>query len=53
MLPYFQGKRVLDLGCGFGWHCVYAIEQGAASALGIDISEKMLEEAGKEILPLG
>lgn len=21
MLPDFHGKRVLDLGCGFGWHC--------------------------------
>lgn len=48
MLPDFKGKRVLDLGCGFGWHCRYAVEQGATSALGIDISEKMLEEAGKK-----
>ena len=40
MLPDFKGKRVLDLGCGFGWHCQYAIEQGAAYALGIDISKK-------------
>jgi ubiquinone/menaquinone biosynthesis C-methylase UbiE len=47
MLPDFNGKRVLDLGCGFGWHCVYAVEQGAVSALGIDLSEKMLEEARK------
>lgn len=47
MLPDFRGKRVLDLGCGFGWHCQYAIENGATSALGIDISEKMLEEARK------
>lgn len=23
MLPSFEGKRVLDLGCGFGWHCAY------------------------------
>ena len=22
MLPDFKGKRVLDLGCGFGWHCL-------------------------------
>lgn len=47
MLPGFKGKRVLDLGCGFGWHCQYAIENGAVSALGIDLSEKMLEEARK------
>lgn len=45
MLPDFRGKRILDLGCGFGWHCEYAIENGAASAVGIDISEKMLAEA--------
>lgn len=45
MMPDFQGKRVLDLGCGFGWHCEYAVEQGAASVTGIDLSEKMLEEA--------
>ena len=45
MLPDFKGKRVLDLGCGFGWHCQYAIEHGAEHALGIDISEKMLEGA--------
>lgn len=47
MLPDFQGKRVLDLGCGFGWHCLYAVEHGAISVVGIDISEKMLEEARK------
>ena len=45
MLPDFKDKRVLDLGCGFGWHCEYAIDQGAKSAVGIDISRKMLEQA--------
>jgi SAM-dependent methyltransferase len=45
MLPDFQDKRALDLGCGFGWHCRYAIENGAKSVIGIDISEKMLSEA--------
>ena len=48
MLPDFRAKRVLDLGCGFGWHCQYAMEQGAASALGLDISAKMLEEARRK-----
>lgn len=47
MFPDFKGKRVLDLGCGFGWHCRYAVEQGADYALGIDISEKMIAEAVK------
>ena len=45
MMPDFKGKRVLDLGCGYGWHCAYAVQQGAASVLGIDISQKMLEVA--------
>ena len=45
MLPPLKGKRLLDLGCGFGWHCRYAMEQGAASALGVDISQKMLAVA--------
>ncbi len=48
MLPGFQGKTMLDLGCGYGWHCRYAIEQGAVSVTGIDISGKMLQKA-KEI----
>ena len=25
LLPDFSGKRVLDLGCGYGWHCRYAV----------------------------
>ena len=41
MLPSFEGKRVLDIGCGFGWHCRYASEQKASSIVGIDISEKI------------
>ena len=45
MLPSFEGKRVLDLGCGFGWHCRYAADHGAAAVIGVDLSEKMLEKA--------
>ncbi len=44
-LPELSGKTVLDLGCGYGWHCQYAIEQGAKSVVGIDLSEKMLSKA--------
>lgn len=46
ILPDFEHKRVLDLGCGYGWHCLYAANQGANSVLGVDISEKMLAVAG-------
>lgn len=45
LFPELKGKRLLDLGCGFGWHCRYAIEQGAVSALGIDLSRNMIEGA--------
>lgn len=45
LLPDFSGKRVLDLGCGFGWHCRYAAEHGAQSVIGVDMSEKMLDRA--------
>lgn len=47
MFPSLKGKKVLDLGCGYGWHCRYAVEQGAESVLGIDLSEKMIAEAEK------
>lgn len=42
-----EGKCVLDLGCGYGWHCKFAAEQGAAQVLGIDLSQKMIAEAKK------
>ncbi|KRE48896.1 class I SAM-dependent methyltransferase [Paenibacillus sp. Soil724D2] len=45
MLPELRDKRVLDLGCGFGWHCQYAREQQARSVIGVDLSEKMLAYA--------
>ena len=47
LFPPLAGKRVLDLGCGYGWHCKYAVEQGAAQVLGIDLSRRMLAEAEK------
>ena len=45
MMPELRNKDVLDLGCGFGWHCRYAREQQASSVIGVDISEKMLQKA--------
>lgn len=44
-LPSFEGAAVLDLGCGYGWHCRYAAQQGAKYVVGVDISQKMLERA--------
>ena len=48
MLPEnLTGMRVLDLGCGYGWHCRYLMEQGAKRVLGIDLSHRMLERAAE------
>lgn len=47
LFPPLQGKTVLDLGCGYGWHCAFAAQQGAVRILGIDLSGKMIEEAKK------
>jgi ubiquinone/menaquinone biosynthesis C-methylase UbiE len=45
LLPDLRGLTVLDLGCGFGWFCRWARQQGAAHVLGIDVSERMLARA--------
>ncbi|MBM6839633.1 class I SAM-dependent methyltransferase, partial [Clostridium saudiense] len=45
MFPDLEDKKVLDLGCGFGWHCKYAIENNAREVVGVDSSEKMLAKA--------
>jgi SAM-dependent methyltransferase len=45
LLPHLPGCSVVDLGCGFGWFCRWAREQGAAQVLGLDVSENMLERA--------
>ena len=45
LLPDFKEKRILDLGCGYGWHCKYAADHGAAAVLGTDISQKMIQTA--------
>ena len=34
MLPALSGKRVADLGCGFGWASRWMRAQGAISVLG-------------------
>lgn len=45
MLPDLTGRRVIDLGCGFGWASRWMREQGAASVLGLDLSQNMIARA--------
>ena len=45
LLPTLKEKTVLDLGCGYGEHCVHYIEEGAKRVVGVDISRKMLAVA--------
>ncbi len=45
LLPDLNGCSVVDLGCGFGWFCRWARDQGAAHVLGLDVSENMLARA--------
>lgn len=48
LLPDLKGKRVLDLGCGYGEHCREYKKRGAEYVLGVDLSAKMLEVAKSE-----
>lgn len=45
LLPDLKGKRIADLGCGFGWFCRFAWDEGAASVVGFDVSDNMLARA--------
>ena len=48
MLPDISGMEIMDLGCGFGEHCVKYVEMGAKSVVGVDISSRMLDVARAE-----
>ena len=45
LLPAIAGKRVIELGCGFGHLSRWLAGEGAHSVLGLDLSEKMLDGA--------
>lgn len=45
LLPEMAGRKVADLGCGFGWASRWFREQGAASVLGLDLSRNMIARA--------
>ncbi|MDF1565710.1 MAG: class I SAM-dependent methyltransferase [Deltaproteobacteria bacterium] len=42
------GHRYLDVGCGNGYSVRWAVEAGAASALGVDLSEEMIARAREQ-----
>jgi len=48
LLPALTGKKILDLGCGYGENCKTFSQMGADSVIGIDVSSKMLRIAGDE-----
>lgn len=45
LLPDLRQRRIVDLGCGFGWFCRWARQQAASHVLGLDLSENMLARA--------
>lgn len=48
LLPELKGRRIVDLGCGFGWFSRFAAGDGATSVLGLDLSENMIAKARAE-----
>jgi SAM-dependent methyltransferase len=49
--PDFDGKRILDAGCGLGGFAEYAQQWGAAQVVGVDLSEAI--DAAKDRLDGG
>lgn len=45
LLPDLSGRAVLDIGCGTGRVSSIALDRGAASIVGVDLSPAMLNEA--------
>ncbi|KAE8453480.1 hypothetical protein EG329_010341 [Mollisiaceae sp. DMI_Dod_QoI] len=45
LMPELKSSTFLDLGCGFGWVCRWARENGAIAVQGVDVSENMLSKA--------
>jgi tRNA (mo5U34)-methyltransferase len=62
-LQSLEGKRVLDIGCGSGYHCWRMLGDGAAEVIGIDPSplfvvqfwalQKYLQQDSAWVLPVG
>ena len=44
-----NGKRVLDIGCSFGWFCEVAVRDGTKEVWGIDPNKEQIKKAKKEV----
>ena len=51
LLPDIEGTHAIDLGCGAGDFARWLVDEGAASVLGVDLSENMLAMAGTQPRP--
>jgi SAM-dependent methyltransferase len=48
MVGALEGKRVLDLACGFGFYTRQLKQRGAAQVVGVDISPEMIRLANQQ-----
>ena len=48
--PSFQGRSVLEIGCGHGSRCIEIAQNGAGLVLGFDTSKKSIEVANERLL---
>ncbi|MBO5313239.1 MAG: class I SAM-dependent methyltransferase [Clostridia bacterium] len=48
LLGDLTGKRVLDIGCGYGAMTIKIASKGARQVTGIDVSERMIEKGKRE-----
>lgn len=48
-LPFVEGKRVLDAGCGTGWGSELLVRAGAREVVGLDIAEEAVEDSRKRV----
>ena len=46
----FDGMRILDLGCAHGNLCLYMASKKAARVVGLDVNNKYIEFAQKNLL---
>lgn len=45
-----KDRQILDIGCGYGWFEMHAVQNGAKKIVGMELSEQDLETAKKHVL---